>query len=128
MMSPLAYTKGIDGRLKRQIRTLFSHALNLRASCYPHSGTRYQLVQFRPGHLYDPQIMRAEDESRAAVRVPADGRQRRIKACMHGLTKAYSVQEKAAGLSLIQELSQPFLLESDTEGQIISDKAAVILE
>lgn len=128
-MAPLVvYTNDMDRRLKRQARTLFGHALNLRASCYPHSGTRYQLVQFKPGHIYDPQIMQAEDESRAPISIPEDGGKRRIKACMHGLMKACSVREKATGLSLIKELTQPFLLEGGIEGQIISDKAAVILE
>lgn len=64
----------------------------------------------------------------AIVHVPEDGRQRRIKVCVHGLMKAYAVQENATGLDLIRELSQPFFLEGDRHGRIISDKAAVILE
>ncbi|KAE8358631.1 hypothetical protein BDV27DRAFT_65987 [Aspergillus caelatus] len=128
MMAPLIRLEDMDVHFKRRMRTLFRHALTLRASCYPHIGTRYQLVQFKPGYVYDPQTMRAEDEVGATVHVPEDGRQRRIKVCVHGLMKAYAVQENATGLDLIQELSQPFFLEGDGHGHIISDKAAVILE
>jgi hypothetical protein len=72
--------------------------------------------------------MRAEDEVGAIVPVPEDGRQRHIKVCVHGIMKAYSVPENAAGLGLIRELSQPFLLGAGTKGRIISEKAAVILD
>ncbi|RHZ45201.1 uncharacterized protein CDV56_103450 [Aspergillus thermomutatus] len=128
MMAPLLHSEDMGAHLKRHTRILFRHAITLRASCYPHNRTRYQLVQFKPGHVYDPQTMRAEDEVGAIVPVPEDGRQRHIKVCVHGIMKAYSVRENAAGLGLIKELSQPFLLEGDTQGHIISEKAAVILE
>ncbi|KAL5358281.1 hypothetical protein BJX96DRAFT_39289 [Aspergillus floccosus] len=128
MMAPLLHSESIGSHVKRQTRILFRHVITLRASCYPHDTTRYQLVQFKPGRVYDPQTMQAEDDTGAIVPVPEDGLRRCIKLCVHGLMKAYSVQENTAGLSLIKELSQPFLLEDDTKGHIISEKAAVILE
>ncbi|KNG85564.1 hypothetical protein ANOM_006653 [Aspergillus nomiae NRRL 13137] len=128
MMAPLLKSGDMGAHFKRQTRTLFRHALTLRACCYPHIGTRYQLVHFKPGHIYDPQTMRAEDEAGATVHVPEDGRQRRIKLCVHGLMKAYSIQENTTGLDLIKELSQPFLVEGGKHGHIISDRAAVILD
>ncbi|KAL4786835.1 hypothetical protein BJX76DRAFT_320354 [Aspergillus varians] len=129
MIGPLVHLEDMGKtHLKRQTRTLFLHALNLRASCYPHNGTRYQLTQFKPGHIYDPHTMRAEDEFGAIVHVPKDRQQCRIKVCVHGLMRAHSVQENTTGLSLIKELSQPFLQEGNANGQMISDKAAVILE
>lgn len=128
MMAPLLHRVDVDPQFKHRMRTLFRHALILRANCYPHIGTRYQLVQFKPGHLYDQQTMRAEDRLGVTVNVPEDGPQRRIKVCVHGLMKAHSVQENSTGLGLIQELSQPFLQGGDRHGHIISDKAVVILE
>lgn len=47
---------------------------------------------------------------------------------MHGITEAYSVQEKTTGVNLIQELSEPFLLEEGNNGRMIGNKAVVILE
>ncbi|GFF54328.1 hypothetical protein IFM58399_09797 [Aspergillus lentulus] len=128
IMAPLLHSEDVSDHVKHETWTLFRHAITLRASCYPHKRTRYQLVQFKPGHVYDPQTMRAEDEVGAIVTVPEDGQQRHIKVCVHGIMKAYSVRESADGLGLIKELSQPFLLGDDTQGHIISEKAAVILE
>ncbi|GFF99617.1 hypothetical protein IFM53868_10377 [Aspergillus udagawae] len=105
-MAPLLHSEDVSDHLKHQTRTLFRHAITLRASCYPHKRTRYQLVQFKPGDVYDPQTMRAEDEVGAIVPVPEDGRQRHIKVCVHGIMKAYSVRENAAGLGMIKELSR----------------------
>jgi hypothetical protein len=118
IMAPLLHSEDVSDHLKHQTRTLFRHAITLRASCYSHKRTRYQLMQFKPGDVYDPQTMRAEDEVGAIVPVPEDGRQRHIKVCVHGIMKAYSVRENAAGLGL----------GTDTQGRIISGKAAVILE
>ncbi|KAB8212908.1 hypothetical protein BDV33DRAFT_185901 [Aspergillus novoparasiticus] len=88
--------------------TFFRHALTLRASCYPHPGTRYQLEQFKPGSLYDPQTMRAQDEVGASIHVPADGRKRRMKVCVHGLMKAYVMQDNTTGIDLIKNLASHF--------------------
>ncbi|KAL4919238.1 hypothetical protein BDW62DRAFT_200117 [Aspergillus aurantiobrunneus] len=128
LLAPFIQTEDANRHLRRQLRTLFGHAIQLRARCYPHKGTRYQLVQFPPGQMYDSRIMRAEDSVGATIPVPDDGQMRRIKVCMHGLMRAHSVQETTSGLSLIDELSQPFLLDSETDGQLVSYKAAVILE
>ncbi|OGM45259.1 hypothetical protein ABOM_006451 [Aspergillus bombycis] len=128
MMAPLVGSEDMGAHFKRQTRTLLRHALTLRASCYPHIGTRYQLVHFKPGQIYDPQTMRAEDEAGASVHVPEGGQQRCIKVCVHGLMKACSVQENATGLDLIKQLSQPFLAAGNKDGHIVSDKAAVILD
>ncbi|KAL3473916.1 hypothetical protein BJX99DRAFT_188759 [Aspergillus californicus] len=128
LLAPFIRSADVDGLVKRQLHTLFEHALQLRARCYPHRGIRYQIVQFAPGQVYDSRIMRVENNVGARVPVPDDGKVRRIKVCMHGLIKAHSVQETASGVGLIDELSQPFLLSCETDGQLVSDKAVVILE
>ncbi|KAL4819765.1 hypothetical protein BDW67DRAFT_181482 [Aspergillus spinulosporus] len=129
ILSPIIRQTDVNAQLRRQLRTLFRHALYLRARCYPCTGTRYQLLQFRPGDIYDSRVMRAENEVGAIVDVPNDGVQRRIKVCVHGLMKGLQVQETLSGSELIQSLSQPFILEDErTDGKVISDRAAVILE
>ncbi|KAL4795054.1 hypothetical protein BDV19DRAFT_363983 [Aspergillus venezuelensis] len=128
LITPFIRVEDIKRHLKRELHQLLVHALQLRAKCYPHKGTRYRLIQFPPGQVYDARFMRAEDNVGTPIRVPHDGQVRRIKVCMHGLMKAHSVRETASGVDLIDELSQPFLLNSDTEGHLISDKATVLLE
>ncbi|KAL4773381.1 hypothetical protein BDW60DRAFT_206191 [Aspergillus nidulans var. acristatus] len=91
ILAPFIRQTDVDVQLKRQLRTLFRYALYLRARCYPCTGTRYQLLQFRPGDIYDSRAMRAEDEVGAAADVPHDGVQRRIKVCVHGLMKGFQV-------------------------------------
>ncbi|KAL4864780.1 hypothetical protein BDV12DRAFT_7609 [Aspergillus spectabilis] len=128
LIAPFIRISNVDRHVKRQLHTLLGHALNLRAKCYPHKGTRYQLVQFAPGHVYDPLYMRAENNLGVTVPVPKDGHVRRIKVCVHGLIKAHSMQETSSGVDLIHDLSQPFLLQSEAGGELVSDKAVVILE
>ncbi|KAL4941933.1 hypothetical protein BDV06DRAFT_212233 [Aspergillus oleicola] len=128
LITPFIRTEDVKRHIKRQLHKLLVHALQLRARCYPHKGTRYQLIQFAPGQVYDTRFMRAEDNVGATIQVPQDGQVRRIKVCMHGLMKAHSVRETASGVGLINELSQPFLLDSDTDGHLVSDKATVLLE
>ncbi|KAL3483592.1 hypothetical protein BJX62DRAFT_220026 [Aspergillus germanicus] len=128
MFRPLIQVKKVSRQLQRQLKILFRHAVNLRAACYPGTGIRYQLVQFLPGAEYDPEVMDAQTDARRPVQVPADGRRRFIKVCVHGFLKAHSVPETASGVELIEKLSCPFLSEVCSDGELVSEKATVILQ
>jgi hypothetical protein len=128
MFSPLIQMKKVSRQLQRQLKILFRHAVTLRAACYPGKGIRYQLVQFLPGAVYDPEVMDAQTDAGRPVQVPAGDRCRFIKVCVHGLLKAHSVPETVSGIKLIEQLSCPFLSEACSDGELVSEKATVILQ
>jgi hypothetical protein len=128
MFSPLIQMKKVSRQLQRQLKILFRHAVTLRAVCYPGKGIRYQLVEFLPGAVYDPDIMDAQTNAGRPVQVPADGRRRPNKLCVHRLLRAHSVAETVSGVKLIARLSCPFLSEAYSDGEVVSEKATVILQ
>ncbi|KAL3454208.1 hypothetical protein BJX65DRAFT_262998 [Aspergillus insuetus] len=128
MCSPLIQMKKVSRQLQRQLTILFRHAVTLRAACYPGKGIRYQLVQFLPGAVYDAEIMDAQTDAGRPVQIPADGGRRFIKVCVHGLLKAHSISETVSGVKLIEQLSCPFLSVDYADGEVVSEKATVILQ
>ncbi|KAE8322198.1 hypothetical protein BDV39DRAFT_218877 [Aspergillus sergii] len=117
--------------IHRELKALLSEVLSWRARCCPADGIRYEVVQFKPGQLFDPGLMEAQDA--AGNRVPVPNRRCPITLCVHGLVMAHTIQMESSGLQKIKELSQPFQTphtqneKKPTGGEIISGKAIVIL-
>ncbi|KAL2831284.1 hypothetical protein BJY01DRAFT_254359 [Aspergillus pseudoustus] len=132
MLTPfICKSQGVGTQLQRQLRTMLRHAIHLRAACYPARRIRYELVQFAPGSVYDPQSMQAEDEVGRSITIPDDGRTTRfVKVCVHGLIRAHSISETASGRKLVEALSCPFLAATGPAegGRMVSGKATVILK
>lgn len=132
LLSPLIRDDSESKNLNRWWRKLFEDALRFRVRCYPPAGTRYEIVQYKPGDFFDPEVMEVHDAAGIPVHMADDGEKHHVKLCMHGLIKSYTVDEVSSGIDLIKELSQPFYPEGvrhgGKDGETITSKAIVMLE
>jgi hypothetical protein len=127
-----------EERLKKCLRDLFCNAIKLRASYFPPPGTRYELVQYRPGTIYDPQLMQVHPIPIEDMDTPPDESEPlRIKVCVHGSIVAHTVYETSSiGLERLSDWSQPFIEAAEGKGseglswkgKLVSQRASVILE
>ncbi|EED23535.1 conserved hypothetical protein [Talaromyces stipitatus ATCC 10500] len=127
-----------EDRLKKCIRDLFCDAIELRASYFPPPGTRYELIQFKPGTVYNPELMQVQPIPIESMNVPPDdSKLLRIKVCVHGAIIAHPTQEiSSVGLDRLKDWSQSFIedmgdKDSDVtmwKGKLTSEKASVILD
>ncbi|KAF7590294.1 hypothetical protein BBP40_003031 [Aspergillus hancockii] len=133
LLDPTA-VEAVEGDLKRQMIQLLTEAFGFRARCYPPNGTRYEIVQFHPGDTFDPNTMEPHSIFANRIPVPCDGKLRTVKLCVHGAMIVHTISEELSGPWKIKALSQPFLSYNDSRpggdfgGELISDKAIVILE
>lgn len=134
----LLQTSQRDERLKKCLMDLFCNAISLRASYFPPPGTRYELVQYKPGTIYDSRLMQVHPIPIEDMDTPpGDSQLLRIKVCVHGSIIAHKVDETLSlGLERLSNWSQPFIevaenKDSDgvpSKGKLVSQRASVILE
>lgn len=127
-----------EERLQKCLKDLFCNAIKLRASYFPPSGTRYELIQYRPGTIYDPQLMQVHPIPIEDMDTPPDdSKPLRIKVCVHGSIIAHTVKETSSlGLDRLSDWSQPFIEAAENKdsgdipwkGKLVSQRASVILE
>lgn len=124
--------------LRTCLKDLFCDAIELRASYFPPPGTRYELIQYKPGTIYDPLLMQVQSLSMENPEIPPNAsKPLRIKLCVHGSIIAHAVNETSSvGFDRIRDWSQPFITEVENrdsdnnlqKGKLASQKAGVILE
>lgn len=127
-----------DEPLRKCLKDLFCDAIELRASYFPPPGTRYELIQYKPGTIYDPQLMQVQPIPIENLKIPPNAsKPLRIKLCVHGSIIAHTVSEtSSAGFDRIRDWSQPFIEEAENKGsddipwkgKLAGQKASVILE
>lgn len=127
-----------EERLKKCLMDIFCNAIKLRASYFPPPGTRYELVQYRSGTIYDPQLMQAHPIPLEDMDTRPDGRNPlRIKVCVHGSIIVHQVDETSSmGLGRLSDWSQSFIEVAEEKssdgsprkGMLVSQRASVILE
>jgi len=127
-----------EERLKKCLMDIFCNAIKLRASYFPPPGTRYELVQYRPGTIYDPQLMQVHPITIEDMDTrPDDRKPHRIKVCVHGSIIAHIVDETSSlGLNRLSDWSQSFIEAAEEKssggiprkGMLVSQRASVILE
>ncbi|KAH8700710.1 hypothetical protein BGW36DRAFT_134665 [Talaromyces proteolyticus] len=125
-----------DQKLQDHLINLFKDAIYLRAMCFPPSGTRYEMIHYKPSDLYQPDLMKVSNDHMQMIR-PDNKALSHIKLCVHGSIVSHRVQETSfSGVDKIRDLTTSFVQKSDYNDRIvehwgqelISDKATVIFE
>jgi hypothetical protein len=131
MMNRVGVSKKVND-IKSQAESMIGHAFDLRASCIPAPGERFEIVHYQPGDKFDPESMRAEgSEGQSIILTDTDHAQYRVKLCVHGSMIMHSTHETATGVDFLRAMAQPFVETTKGEtsnGKLISEKACVILD
>ena len=135
LLIPLMNSVGMKEKAKDiegQADSMIEHAFDLRVTCIPARGERFEITHYQPGDLFDPENMRVENSEGQNIIPPnADKIQHRVKLCVQGSMKIHSAEDTARGIDFLNIMAQPFVEppEGDrSNGKLISEKACVILD
>ncbi|KAL4882516.1 hypothetical protein BJY04DRAFT_41847 [Aspergillus karnatakaensis] len=138
LLSPLLDPGKLTNKKSDILRVLghfYLEAFTFRARCLPPDGTRYEIIQFQPGDLFDSKTMEAQDVTGKGLTELEHGTKRRVKLCVHGVVVAHRDETlKAEELQTLKSISQPFLPSRPrgrnrrASGDFITGKAIVVVE
>ncbi|RAH42838.1 uncharacterized protein BO95DRAFT_516795 [Aspergillus brunneoviolaceus CBS 621.78] len=123
--------EGVELNLAGSLEQLLTDAFLFRAKCFPVRGTRYELAHFKPGDVFDPDIMKVAETGGQLVPKCRDEGLYRVRVCTHGAMMLHRVDETSFGVDAVESLGQAFAeggIASAAEGRLISAKASVILQ
>lgn len=96
----------------RTLTRALTNAFHLRARLIPPKGQRYELVQFRPGTVFNPEYM-SPLPAKHNHNNPTIGTDPRVKTCVHGCLVSHRAKEEPVESESLKALTQPFVSSSE---------------
>ncbi|KAJ5161065.1 hypothetical protein N7492_006457 [Penicillium capsulatum] len=125
----------LRGDVERTLKRVFTNAFQLRAQLVPPKGQRYELIQFRPGTLFNPEYMSPQTTINNHVS-PVEAKGQKVKICVHGCLVSHEIEEEPSEGEALKTITQSFIYSGQEDGLacnsmkgvLKSEKSVVILD
>jgi hypothetical protein len=111
--------------IRTSLNRAFTDAFQFRARCVPPRGTRYELMQVKPGDIFDPEYMEAQRSDGSVFPIPR-GKARCVKVCVHGCLISHVIEDEALEGDSYSTVSQPFVSAHEKENLFQSEKRVIL--